>query len=78
MGYVVTSVGGQHHHNLALGISSRGRCLWVNDKDYKKQIPILAHAGNSVSGLALDFDHGLALDFGLDNSSPVTLVTPCG
>jgi hypothetical protein len=27
----------------------------------------LEHAVNSVSGLALDFCHGLALDFGLDN-----------
>ena len=27
---------------------------------------ILAHAVNSVSGLALDFGHGLALGFGLD------------
>jgi hypothetical protein len=41
-------------------------------------IPILAHAGNSVSCLALDFDHGLALDFGFDNILLVTLVTPCG
>ena len=50
-----------------------------------KHILILAHAGNSVSSLALDFDHGLALDFGLDNISLFTLVvflltylvTPC-
>jgi hypothetical protein len=27
-------------------------------------IVILAHAVNSVSGLAFDFGHGLALDFG--------------
>jgi hypothetical protein len=57
-----------------LGISSRGRCLWSTEKDYRKHIPILAHAGNSVSRLALDFDHGSALDFGLDNISFVTLV----
>ena len=34
--------------------------------DFRKQIPTIAHAVNSVSGLALDFGHGLALDFGLD------------
>jgi hypothetical protein len=50
-----------------LGISSRGGCLWSTDKDDRKEITILAHAVNSVSGLALDFGHGLALDFGLEN-----------
>jgi hypothetical protein len=48
-------------------MSSRGRCLRSTDKDYRKQITILAHAVNSVSGLALDFGLGLALDLGLDN-----------
>ena len=43
------------------------RCPWVQLQDYRKQINILAHAVNSVSGLAFDFGHGLALDFGLDN-----------
>jgi hypothetical protein len=47
-----------------LGISSRGGCLWSTDKDYRKLVPILAHCVNSVSGLALDFGYGLALDFG--------------
>jgi hypothetical protein len=50
-----------------LGISSRGGCLGSTDKDYRKEITILAHAVNSVSGLSLDFGHGLVLDFGLDN-----------
>jgi hypothetical protein len=50
-----------------LGISSRGGCLWSTDKDYRKVVPILAHGVHSVSGLALDFGHGLALDFGLDH-----------
>jgi hypothetical protein len=26
-----------------LGISSRGGCLWSNDKEYWKLFPILAH-----------------------------------
>ena len=26
-----------------MGISSRGRCLWSTDKDYRKLFPILAH-----------------------------------
>jgi hypothetical protein len=26
-----------------LGISSRGRCLWSTDQDYRKLFPILAH-----------------------------------
>ena len=45
-----------------MGISSRGGSLWSTDNDYRKQIPILAHAMNSVSGLASDFGYGLALD----------------
>jgi hypothetical protein len=53
--------------NFELGISSRGGCLWPTDKDYRKQITTLAHAVNSISGLALDFGRCLALDFGLDN-----------
>jgi hypothetical protein len=48
-------------------MSFRGRCLWSIDKDYREQIAIFAHAVNSVSGLALDFGHGLALDLGLDS-----------
>jgi hypothetical protein len=44
-----------------LGIRSRsGGCLWSTDKDYRKQFAKLAHAVNSVFGLALDFGHGLA------------------
>ena len=50
-----------------MGISSRGGCLWSTDKDYRKVVHILAHGVHSVSGLALDFGHGLALDFGLDH-----------
>ena len=50
-----------------MGISSRGKCLWSTDKDYRILVPILAHGVHSVSGLALDFGHGLALDFGLDH-----------
>ena len=57
-----------------MGISYRHRCLWSTDKDYRKQIPIVAHAVNSVSSLILDFDHGLYLDFGLDQIKRVTLV----
>ena len=45
-------------------MASRGGCLLSTEKDYKKEIPILAHVVNSVPGLALDFGHGLALDFG--------------
>jgi hypothetical protein len=30
-------------------------------------VPFLAHCVNSVSILASDFGHGLALDFGLDH-----------
>ena len=49
-----------------MGISSRGGCLWSTDKDYLKLFSISAHCVNSVSGLALYFGYGLALDFGLD------------
>ena len=52
--------------SFEMGISSRGRCLWSTDKDYRKLVSILAHCVNSVSGLALDFGNRLALDFGLD------------
>jgi hypothetical protein len=47
-----------------LGISYHGGCLWSTDKDYRKLVPILAHCVTSVSSLASDFGHGLALDFG--------------
>ena len=30
---------------------------------YRKLVPILGHGVNSVSGLDLDFGHGLVLDF---------------
>ena len=50
-----------------MGISSRGGCLWSTDKDYRILVPILAHGVHSVSGLALDFGHGLVLHFGLDH-----------
>ena len=49
-----------------MGISSRGRCLCSTDKDYRKLVSILGHCVNSISGLAYDFDYGLALDFCLD------------
>ena len=45
-----------------LGISSSGGCLWSTDKDDRKLVSILAHCVNSVSSLALDFGHCLALD----------------
>ena len=47
-----------------LGMSSRGRCLRSTDTDYSNLVSILAHCVNSVSGLALDFGYGLAIDFG--------------
>jgi hypothetical protein len=59
---------------IEFGISSHGGCLWSTDKDYTKQITCLAHAVNSVSGLALDFGHRLALDFIYFNIQLVTLV----
>jgi hypothetical protein len=37
-----------------------------------KQISSLAHAVNSVSGLDLNFGHGLSLDFNIDNIELVT------
>ena len=49
--------------SFQLGISSRGRCHWSSDKDCRKQITTTAHSVNSVSSLALDFGHDLALDF---------------
>ena len=43
-----------------LGISSRGSCHWSSVIDYRKQITTIAHAVNSVSGLALAFGYDLA------------------
>jgi hypothetical protein len=60
-----------------LGISSRGGCLWPTYKDYRKLVSIIAHCENSVSGLALDFCYGLALDFGLDLMQPVNWQPQC-
>jgi hypothetical protein len=31
--------------------------LVITDKDYRKLVPISAHGENSISGLALGFDH---------------------
>ena len=37
-----------------------------SNQDHREIVPILAHGLNPVPGLALDFGHGLALDFVLD------------
>ena len=55
-----------HFLSFQLGISSRGGCRRSSDQDYRIQITTIAYALNSVSAFALDFGHGLALDFGLD------------
>ena len=64
--------------SFQLGISSRGSCHWSSEiSDYGKQIITIAHAVNSVSGLALVFCYDLALDFGLDYIKLANLVKQC-
>ena len=52
---------------LDFGLDLMQLVNWQRHKDYRKQIPIVAHAVNSVSDFVLIFGHGLSSVFGLDD-----------